>query len=789
MGSMGEWLSGAAGAWLRWMGAMSWQVAILVIVVFIISLAARKASPRFRFFLWSLVLIKLCLPPHLSFVTGLGHWLPVTAPAQVQFAEMPASVSALTSVTLAPVSLPPIVPTSVAMPPVAPVHHIAMPVILFAIWTLAALGVLLVLVVQYLRLKRLLADAVMVDAPAVLEVMNDAKRRLGVKRDVPLFVAKGITSPILFGLLKQRIILPEDALSDLPPAQLRPILLHELSHFKRRDLWLNWAQAALQAVYWFHPLVWVANVYLRREREMIVDDMVLAHLDGPREDYGDSLLSVVKSASRPRILAAGYVGVMEGRGRIMQRIRRIVDSNRKVSLRLGVVSGVILVVVALTLIPLAQRKAEAAQADAKKAEVTKTAVPQPLTVEGTKLTINSENGRTTTIEGVGDSIRMTTSAVAVGESAASSAVTEAIPPRQPALPVLEFSGVVSERNGAGQNVLVTGSVVSNLDVDIKCMAGGQVKELPFDVGDTVKKGDLLVALDTADAEQDLKFAESTLEASQLRVEELRFEQAELDKQAQQAGMSSDKQRADEAVKLAETELAETEYNAATAKAIRTKEQADAGRARTDELDSANVAVAKAQANWDAAQKHRDELNAASEVAVMKKRQDCFLAEATVRTDEINYLNARRRLEGTRVISPMDAVVVARNVQVGQIVPGAVNNSGGVTMLTLSDLSRIFVVASVGENDIGKVRAGAPVDITSDAYPRVVFRGQVSRIAVRATRVSGIATFEVKMEVTSPNKNLLKPGMSACVVMTPAEEGARSPTPAPITKEPGPTPHP
>ena len=66
-----------AEGWVRWMMPMCWQVSLVVAAAFVISLVARKASPRFRYLLWGLVFIKLCLPPSLAFVTGMGQWLPV----------------------------------------------------------------------------------------------------------------------------------------------------------------------------------------------------------------------------------------------------------------------------------------------------------------------------------------------------------------------------------------------------------------------------------------------------------------------------------------------------------------------------------------------------------------------------------------------------------------------------------------------------------------------------------------------------------------------------------------
>jgi len=81
---------------------------------------------------------------------------------------------------------------------------------------------------------------------------------------------------------------------------------------------------------------------------------------------------------------------------------------------------------------------------------------------------------------------------------------------------------------------------------------------------------------------------------------------------------------------------------------------------------------------------------------------------------------------------------------------------------LSDLSRLFVLASVDESDIGKVALEQPVTITADAFPEERFRGKVVRIATRGLNTSGVVTFEVKIEVQSRNKSLLRPEMTTNV---------------------------
>ena len=78
------------------------------------------------------------------------------------------------------------------------------------------------------------------------------------------------------------------------------------------------------------------------------------------------------------------------------------------------------------------------------------------------------------------------------------------------------------------------------------------------------------------------------------------------------------------------------------------------------------------------------------------------------------------------------------------------------------MSHIFVLASVDESDIGGVKVGQKVNITADAFPGKTFTGSVVRIATQGVNVSNVVTFEVKIEVISADKNLLKPQMTANV---------------------------
>jgi len=308
------------------------------------------------------------------------------------------------------------------------------------------------------------------------------------------------------------------------------------------------------------------------------------------------------------------------------------------------------------------------------------------------------------------------------------------------------------------SVSSTGRVVSNLDVDIKCKASGEIIKLPFDVSDRVSKGDLLVELDPVDEQRGLRLAKVALDQSRAKLE-----QARQNLLIAERNLATSRQRVAAALKAAEVKARD-----AATKAARRKELLDQNLASQEDYDTAMAAAVQAEADLIAVRIQQQELEI-QELALELKRQDVKLAEAAVAADAIAVENAQRRLDDTKVVAPMDGVVAARNVQTGQIISSGITNvGGGTTILTLSDLSRIFVLAAVDESDIGQVALEQPVRITVDAHPGVQFRGKVVRIATRGVNVSNVVTFEVKIEVTSDNRNLLKPEMTANVQIICAE---------------------
>lgn len=315
-----------------------------------------------------------------------------------------------------------------------------------------------------------------------------------------------------------------------------------------------------------------------------------------------------------------------------------------------------------------------------------------------------------------------------------------------------YTSATADYRPMRQEVTSSGSVVSNQDVEIKCKATGQITLLPFDISDVVTEGDLLLKIDPIDEERNVRLAEVKLTAAQAKMD-----------------------RAKQNLVVSEQELAKTRQEAhatlTAAKASKSDTNQKAQRmvtllektyASQEEVDSAEVAAIQADS---ALQKAYAEIEgiAVEEKRLELLRQDIILAQTDVESNQIELEDAKQRMDETQVFAPMTGTISERLVQVGQIISSpTMNVGGGTSLLTLSDLSRLFVLASVDESDIGLVKQGQPASISVDAFPDMHFRGEVVRVATKGSLISNVVTFEVKIEVLDEARQMLLPEMTADV---------------------------
>ncbi|HOX59575.1 MAG TPA: M56 family metallopeptidase [Candidatus Paceibacterota bacterium] len=313
MNSLIESVNGWAESAARLGWPMLWQSSLLIGLVLALDLLLRrKLRAAVRYALWLVVLVKLLLPPSLAFPTGAGWWL---RPAKT---APPPRPPAQTVVTYDARSLP-VVPL-----PATPLHVAPLPPALSATgWAFAgAVAVSAALFLWMLRRwSQVARDAARAQAaPAVLDRLLPELPLAGRVK-----LVDRLQSPAVCGLFRPVILLPRALAERLPPAQLRAVLLHEVIHLRRGDVWVNCLQTLLQIVYWWHPLLWVANARIRRVREEAVDDAVMLALSEEAESYAPTLLEVAKLALPRPLATLGLVGILESHSSLRRRIERLLE--------------------------------------------------------------------------------------------------------------------------------------------------------------------------------------------------------------------------------------------------------------------------------------------------------------------------------------------------------------------------------------------------------------------------------------------------------------------------------
>lgn len=320
---------------LRALLTISWQASVLVLIVLAVhAVFGRWLSPRWRYALWSVVVLRLVLPvtPG-SAVSVFNLFRSGAEPPAVSMvlptvsSEVPPDTITVDGWELSTVA----VEASSGAGPVAHWKPRWTPAkSAKTAWLAGAalvLGVLLLINgILALRLRR---GAVLND-PGVLELVEACKREMGVKRDVRLIVDPKIASPALAGMFRPTLLIPPGLIDELPREELRFILLHELAHVKKHDITMNWLLIALSAAHWFNPLIWFAFARLRADRELARDAMVL-HATGTdaSQAYGQTIIRVLERLTRPRLNNPALAGIGDGMGQLKRRLRMIALSPKR----------------------------------------------------------------------------------------------------------------------------------------------------------------------------------------------------------------------------------------------------------------------------------------------------------------------------------------------------------------------------------------------------------------------------------------------------------------------------
>jgi HlyD family secretion protein len=319
------------------------------------------------------------------------------------------------------------------------------------------------------------------------------------------------------------------------------------------------------------------------------------------------------------------------------------------------------------------------------------------------------------------------------------AAMAAVHVRNSFVPSTEYFSAEVERGPLQKIISATGTVQTVVTVPVGSQVSGQVQELFADFNSVVKRGQLLAKLDPRNLESAVANAKAQLAAAQARV---RSAEAEIKTHA--ANLNSSRANLQGAV---------VSRDNAKLQLDRASQLSQRGLQAKNDYDTA-------KANYDSAVARYDQAAAALEqVEAQSASTDAQIAQAKagLQQSEADLERSQVNLEYANIFSPVDGIVISRDVDVGQTI--AASMSAPTLFNIATDLSQMQVKASIDEADIGSVSEKAKVTFTVDAYPNSVFEGKIAEIRLNPQTLQNVVTYSVILSIQ--NKDLrLKPGMTA-----------------------------
>jgi len=277
-----------------------------------------------------------------------------------------------------------------------------------------------------------------------------------------------------------------------------------------------------------------------------------------------------------------------------------------------------------------------------------------------------------------------------------------------------------EKGDLAKSVVATGKVGPITKVEVKSKASGIVKKLLVQPSDKVKNGQLLAQLDKEEiqAQVDQSRAASQAADASLKAAEADWERAKVDAEGP------------------DVPLLKRAYERAV------------GMAKAGVVSES--ALEDAQKNYEMALNKQNVAKAQLIVLKAKIAQ----SQAQVAQDRANLKQLEEQLSYTDIESPIDGVVLSRDVEMGDAVSSIlVLGSSATLVMTLGDTSQVYVKGKVDESDIGKVYLGQPARIKVESFKDKTFNGVVTRISPMGVEKDNVTTFEVRVSINNPGGEL------------------------------------
>ena len=291
-----------------------WQSTWVLAVVTVLAVMLRNNRAQVRYWLWLVASAKFAVPFAVLMAIGSGISWPEGRAVVSQFVA-PAGV------VVEPFGQ--VVVPLVDQAGTRSSNYTSLWPVIAAIWIVGSLGLAARWLIRWRGIAAIAAAGSPATAGREVEILRALERRAGHRRELPVVLTDSALEPGVFGVLRPRLLWPRDVSARLDDGQIEAILAHELAHVRRYDNLAALGHMAVQAVFWFHPLVWWVGARLIQERERACDEDVL-RLGSDPTTYAEGILKTCRfHIESPLACVSGVTGAD-----LKRRIEQIMSSER-----------------------------------------------------------------------------------------------------------------------------------------------------------------------------------------------------------------------------------------------------------------------------------------------------------------------------------------------------------------------------------------------------------------------------------------------------------------------------
>ena len=297
---------------------------LLLLILGLKPLYKNKFSKRWQYYIWIIVALRFLLPftPDTTIVGSLFEKFDTAAITN----EISTSLNVPVSVNTDNSETKPI-QTKEYITDIAIREPFNIYVCLFFIWSALALILFVRKITVYQGfIQYIKAGNTEVSDIKLLNILSDCEEKLNINTRVELSHNPLIASPIMIGFFRPRIVLPVGELED---KELSYIFVHELTHYKQKDMFYKWLIQIVVCVHWFNPFAYLLEKEVNKSCELSCDEKVISILDDKaRREYGDTLISFLKSNNLFKSSLAS-VTLTEGAEQLKERLNAIMNFKKK----------------------------------------------------------------------------------------------------------------------------------------------------------------------------------------------------------------------------------------------------------------------------------------------------------------------------------------------------------------------------------------------------------------------------------------------------------------------------